>query len=379
MTLRLVAWEATGACNLCCVHCRAAAKTVPDPGELETAEVLALVHDLAALARAAAGSGPLIFIISGGEPLMRPDIYEIARESSASGLHTVLATNGTLLDAAVVRQLKQAGVRRLSVSLDGPGPASHDEFRGIPGAFERAVRGLAQARCQGLPYQINTTVTRRNANHLPEMVARVAELGAVTWDVFMLVPTGRGVAETGLSGPEYERVLGWLAEASEGAPVEIKVTCGPHYSRIWRQRAARHVDPPAWRPAGHPSGHPAGPSAGRPARPPNGCMAGEGFVFVSRTGEVFPCGFLPVGVGNIRERPLGEIYTSSAVLAALRDPARLGGKCGRCEFGGVCRGCRARAFSLAKDYLAEEPLCLWKPRAVPSGDGLGAAAGVDRG
>lgn len=349
MALRLVAWEATGACNLACVHCRATAKESPDPDELGTSEALRLVREVAETARisSVAAVGPVIFIISGGEPLLRPDIYEIARAASDAGLHTVLATNGTLLEPRTVGRLIEAGVRRVSVSLDGPDAAGHDEFRGSPGAFDRALRGLAEARRQGLSFQVNTTVSRRNFRRLPDILAKAVELGAATWDVFMLVPTGRGTAEAGLSGPEYERVLRWVAEAAETSPIEVKVTCGPHYSRVWRQRAARADRP-----------------SGRPGRPPSGCLAGDGFIFVSRTGDVCPCGYLPLVAGSVRERSLPEIYSTSPILLSLRDPAHLGGKCGRCEFVSFCRGCRARAYSLQGDYLAEEPLCLWRPRAV---------------
>lgn len=361
--MRLVAWESTAACNLACVHCRAEAKTDPDPGELDTAEVKTLVRDIASMPRTA--PGPLIFIISGGEPLVRPDVFEIAAYSSACGLHTVVGTNGTLLDRTTVKMLLEARVAGLSVSLDGPGPETHDEFRAVPGAFEDATRGLAEARRQGLPFQINTTVTGRTARHLPAMLEKAVELGASTWDVFMLVPTGRGASEAGVSAADYERILAWVAEKSVSAPIQVKVTCGPHYARVWRRRV------------GTEGGHPARaslPGRAGPPRPPTGCLAGDGFCFVSRVGDVNPCGYLPVSAGNVRERSFSDIYASSPVLGDLRDPGRLGGKCGRCEYGEVCRGCRARAFSMSGDYLAEEPLCLWKPR---TGRPPGVAAPVD--
>lgn len=346
LTLRLVAWEATAACNLACAHCRAEARTEPDPGELDTGEAKSLIDDLADLSRHQTAPMPIIFIISGGEPLTRPDLYEVAAYSTKSGLHTVVGTNGTLLDETRVKSLVDAGVRRLSVSLDGPGPGFHDVFRGVPGAYDGALAGLGEARRQGLPYQINTTVTQRNADLLPAMLEEVVRLGAVAWDLFMLVPTGRGTGEAGIAAPDYERILTWVAEQSATAPIEVKVTCGPHYSRIWRQR------------------QPGGPEASgaRKGRPPNGCMAGDGFLFVSRIGEVFPCGYLPVSAGNVRQKPLSHIHAESPVLQVLRDPDRLTGKCGRCEFKTVCHGCRARAYSASGDFLAEEPLCLWLPR-----------------
>ncbi len=287
----------------------------------------------------------------------------------------MVGTNGTLLDSRTVQRLLAAQVKRLSVSLDAPDAASHNAFRGVPGAFEAAARGLAEARRQGLPFQINTTVTRRNLALLPAMLEKAVALGAVTWDVFMLVPTGRGVNEAGITAPEYERVLGWVAETSRVAPIEVKVTCGPHYARVWRQRAglarspAEEGSPPGGRPAGR---------TVRPDRPPAGCMAGDGFCFVSRVGEVYPCGYLPVSAGNVSRQPFPEIYASSPVLLALRDPDRLSGKCGRCEYKTTCHGCRARAYSRWGDYLAEEPLCLWRPRGTrpaplaATGNGVGA-------
>lgn len=352
LTLRLVAWEATGACNLACAHCRAEARTEPDPGELDTEEARALVDDLADLSRRQGGPMPIIFIISGGEPLLRADIFPMAAYSSQAGLHTVVGTNGTLLDASNVSRLIDAGVRRLSVSLDGPGPGFHDVFRGVPGAYSRAIDGLAEARRQGLPFQINTTVTQRNQHLLPAMLREVVRLEAVTWDLFMLVPTGRGTEEAGISASDYEHILAWAAEQAGNAPVEVKVTCGPHYARIWRQRRA----------GGAGDGLVNGQS--RPVRPPTGCMAGDGFLFVSRIGEVFPCGYLPVSAGNVRRSPLSRIHSESEVLQALRDPDRLTGKCRRCEYRVVCHGCRARAFSASGDYLAEEPLCLWQPKEM---------------
>jgi len=373
VTLRLVAWESTGACNLACVHCRAEAREEPDPGELSTGEVRSLIDDLAGMER----SGPLIFIISGGEPLMRKDVFELAAYGSAAGLRIVLGTNGTLLDAGAVRALAGAGVRRLSVSLDGPDQSSHDSFRGVPGAFDRALQGLDEARRQGLPFQVNTTVTARNAGALPEMLSLVSDLGAVAWDLFMLVPTGRGVDEVGLDAGEYEEILEWVADASRTAPIEVKVTCGPHYARVWRRRNATRRRGSGAGSGGVPrGGDPGGPHGRRRIRPPGGCLAGNGFSFVSRTGDVNPCGYLPVTAGNIRERPFSEIWATSEVFLSLRDPERLGGKCGRCEFRVLCRGCRARAFAATGDYLAEEPLCLWQPGGpVRAGGDTRAATG----
>ncbi len=341
---RLVAWEATAACNLACVHCRAEAQTEPDPDELTTAEVKRLIDQIAEFASP-------IFIITGGEPMLREDVYEIAAYASERGLKPVMSPNGTLLTPETVQKIKEAGVSRISVSLDGSSAEKNDSFRMVPGAFDAAVRGLEHARRGGLPFQINTTVTRRNLDDLEAMFRTVVDLGAVGWDVFMLVPTGRGKIEDEVAPEEYERVLNWIYDLSKEAPIPVKVTCGPHYQRISRLRdkEERLVGPP---------GHPAG---GARRRSP-GCMGGRGFCFVSRVGEVYPCGYLPVSAGNVRETHFREIYQGSELFRELRDVDRLKGKCGRCEFRRVCSGCRARAYGAYGDYMAEEPYCTYEPR-----------------
>ena len=347
--LRLVFWETTARCNLDCIHCRASATPEALPGELTTDEALAFVRSLAAFAKP-------ILILSGGEPLYRADIFEIAAEATRLGLRVALATNGTLVDDAVAAQVRAAGIVRASISLDGPNPAIHDTFRGREGSFELAVAGLKRLQAAGLVTQINTTVTRHNVDALPRLLELALDLRVKALHVFLLVPVGCGVeiSDEQMIPPErYEAVLEWLFDQSQRVPIELKATRAPHYFRIMRQRAkALGVEAPR--------GH--GMSAVT-----KGCLAGQHVCFISHSGEVYPCGYLPVSSGNIRTTPLDQIWDTSAVFAKLRDPALLEGKCGVCGFRVVCSGCRARAYALEGNYLAEEPFCVYEPpRPEPS-------------
>lgn len=380
----VVAWEATRACNLVCRHCRAEAVPTCDPAELTSAEARRLLEDVASFCRPT-------FIITGGEPLLRPDVLELARYGTSLGLRVVMSTNGTTLTADTVRAIREAGILAISVSIDGPDAASHDAFRGVPGAFAASLEGMRLARETGLPFQVNTTVTRHNVDALPRLLELARQVGALTWDVFLLVPAGRASAEDEIPPARYEQVLAWLLEqsttggageapaagmpAGRGMPpaavpasregMRIKVTCGPMYARLWIQRGGQ-------------------------GRRPQGCMAGDGFAFISRTGKVYPCGYFPREAGDIRERPFSAIYRESPLFMELRDPALLRGKCGRCEFRRACRGCRARALGTTGDYLAEEPYCTYQPPlrersapvvpsagcgAAPPGGGARAAVG----
>jgi heme b synthase len=340
----VVAWETTRRCMLRCRHCRGSARDTDYAGELSTDEGRRLVDALAA------AGGPLL-ILTGGEPMAREDIYDLARYGTDRGLRVVMAPCGPLITAETARKMLEAGVRRISVSLDGADAAGHDAFRGAPGAFEAALRGIGHARAAGLPFQVNTTVTRLNANELDAILALAVEQGAAALDLFLLVPTGRGAAlrDLEIAPEDYERVLCWVADRTDDAPLPVKVTCAPHYARVIRQRRA---------------GKPAA-AAGHPGRPsPRGCMAGQGFVFVSHRGVLQPCGFLAVPCGDLREADFdfAGLYERSPVFRALRDPDGYGGACGRCEYRRVCGGCRARAYEATGDFLAAEPLCAYTPR-----------------
>jgi len=331
-SLRMIAWELTRACNLACRHCRAAAVDEPTPDELSTRECFDLIDHIASFAQ------PTI-ILTGGEPLLRPDLYDIARHTTEKGLRAVAATNGTLLDVSAARCLLDAGVQRISVSIDGRDAASHDALRAVPGAFEGALRGIEAARQAGLPFQLNTTVTTQNAEQLPDILDLAIRLGAVAHHIFLLVPTGRAADLKGfeLDAQRYEAVLEWLADQYAEAPIEIRATCAPHFYRILRQR---HI-----------------PTQAR------GCLAGQAFCFISHRGDVQPCGYFDQPCGNIRETPLKDIWENSPLLCQLRDHAAYEGKCGACEYLHVCGGCRARALAATGNPLAPEPLCAYIPRA----------------
>jgi radical SAM protein with 4Fe4S-binding SPASM domain len=379
---RLVFWETTAGCNLSCIHCRRV--TVADqllPQDLTTAESFDLVDQIAAFARP-------ILVLSGGEPLIRPDILDIARYASHRELIVALATNATLIDADMARRIQAAGVRRVSVSLDGADAPTHDLFRGS-GAFDRALAGMEHLAQAGVPAQINTTVARHNVHQMPETLALAKAMGAVALHLFLLVPVGCGVEiaeDQQITPQEYEEVLHWLYDAEMEGGLELKATCAPHYFRIARQRQAeeRRRGLVRGRPESHQrqetagedgrGGHPGGRHAMNAMT--RGCLAGTGVCFVSHRGEVFPCGYLPVQAGDVRQQPLREIWEGSPLFAELRDPDLLRGKCGRCEFKGVCGGCRARAYGMTMDYLGEEPFCTYEPRAAQAAiDGSTRAKG----
>ncbi|MCF8032898.1 MAG: heme b synthase [Desulfarculaceae bacterium] len=341
--LRLVAWETTRRCNLSCLHCRAGAEDEFYPDELSTAEGEAFLDDLATM-------GKPIVIMTGGEPLLREDILHLARYGHGLGLRMVMAVNGTLLTPEIAHQLKQAGIQRLSISIDGPDAASHDQFRGQEGAYQGALEGMKAATGEGLEFQINTTVTRGNLPQVEEIQETAVELGAVAHHIFLLVPTGRGRALTGeiISAQEYEDVLNWFCDKRGQVPLELKATCAPHYYRIIRQRAKETGEKLSFETHGLDA-------------VTRGCLGGQGFAFVSHVGQVQPCGYLELSAGNVREKPFSAIWRESQLFKELRDPDLLKGKCGLCEYRRVCGGCRARAYEVSGDHLAEEPLCMYQP------------------
>lgn len=341
--LRLVAWETTRRCNLSCVHCRAGAEDEHYPDELTTAEGEAFLRDLATM-------GQPVVIMTGGEPLLRDDVFHLARYGHELGLRMVMGTNGTLLTPELAVRLKKAGIQRLSISIDGPDAASHDQFRGQEGAYAGALAGMRAANQAGLDFQINTTVTRGNLPQVPQIQETAVELGAVAHHIFLLVPTGRGRALTEeiITAQEYEDVLHWFCDKRGQVPLELKATCAPHYFRIIRQRAKETGEKLTFETHGLDA-------------VTKGCLGGQGFAFVSHVGQVQPCGYLELSAGNIREQPFSVIWRDSRLFKELRDPDLLKGKCGLCEYRRVCGGCRARAYEVSGDHLAEEPLCLYQP------------------
>jgi len=341
---RLVAWEVTRACNLACAHCRASAVDRPDPSELSPDEGLDLIDQIADL------GGQTILILTGGEPLLRPDVFELAAHGTLRGLRVVMAPNGTLINPQTAALMKRSGIQRISVSIDGAAAEDHDRFRGVDGAFDQLMRGLHYAREAGIEFQVNTTVTRHNLPQVEAIQELAVSRGAAAHHIFLLVPTGRGrqLTDEVISAEEYEKVLNWFYERRDQVDLQLKATCAPHYYRILRQRARAEGRPVDFA------------TFGLDAMS-RGCLGGQGFVFVSHTGQVQPCGYLDLDCGQLREKNFGTIYRESPVFLKLRDQSQYSGKCGRCEFWKVCGGCRARAFAATGDYLAEEPLCLYQP------------------
>ena len=341
---RLIAWEITRSCNLDCVHCRAASSKGPYKGELTTSEIFRIMEEIKEV------SSPVI-ILTGGEPLLREDLFEIIKKAVSLDLRPVLATNGTLLTESLAEELKKAGIARVSISLDGASPEAHDSFRKVNGAFEGALKGIYALKKAGLPFQINTTITALNAEELPKIHELAKKLGAVAHHIFLLVPVGRGkeLQEKVLSPEEYEQILHWFYEQREKSGLQLKATCAPHYYRILRQRAkaeGKKVDQKTF---------------GLDAVT-RGCLAGIGFCFISHTGIVQTCGYLEIPCGDLKKQSFKEIWEGSEVFNKLRDFRNYKGKCGRCEYIRVCGGCRARAYEATGDYLEEEPLCTYEPK-----------------
>jgi heme b synthase len=346
-TLRMIAWEVTRRCNLSCIHCRAAAERGPYPGELSPEEALHLLDDIVSF------SSPVV-ILTGGEPLLREDIFDLARYGTKRGLRMVMAPNGTLIDGEKALRIKESGIQRVSISLDGATPETHDRFRRVEGAFAGALRGIEHLKKVGMEFQINTTVTRGNCEELPEILDLAVRLGAAALHMFLLVPTGRGkeLEEQAIQAAEYEKVLNWFYEQREKIPLQLKATCAPQYYRILRQRMK--AEGRNFTPQTH----------GLDAMT-RGCLGGIGFCFISHRGEVQPCGYLEARSGSIREQSLREIWEKSPVFQKLRDFSGYKGRCGHCEYIRVCGGCRARAFEKTGDLLAEEPLCIYSPKLSP--------------
>jgi radical SAM protein len=352
-----VVWELTRACDLRCRHCRASAQPTPDPRELTTAEGRDLLRQIRAL-------GSPVFVMTGGDPLKRPDLFALIEHAADIGLPVAVTPSGTsLLTAAALRRMRALGVQRIALSLDGPAATVHDGFRAQPGSFARTVRGAREAVGLGLPVQINTTVHRHNLHLMEATAALVADLSAAMWSVFFLVTVGRARTEDQLTAREFEDVFEFLYDLSRTASFGVRTTAAPHYRRYALQRHARERrDARAGSPPADPGDRTrpwlaglAGPRATR------GVTDGNGIVFVSHTGEVYPSGFLPLVAGSVRDTPLAEIYRASPVLRRLRDGKHLQGKCGICQFRTVCGGSRARAYAVTGDPMAEEPCCLYEP------------------
>lgn len=340
-----IAWEVTRACAFSCVHCRADAQHRRAPGELSTEEGYALIDRLTEF-------GSPILVFTGGDPMMRKDLFDLIAHADEAGLRCSLTPTATALPTvARLRRAQEAGVRRIALSLDAPTPEVHDDFRKVQGSWERTMAILRNAREIGLSTQVNTTVTSHNLDLLPDMVRFVREVGAVQWSVFFLVPMGRGQELSMISPEQHEEVFGWLHDLSLEGEFDIKATAAPMYRRVAVQR-----------------GGAAAAGAGFAThdgldRPVQGVNDGRGFMFVSHLGEIMPSGFLPISAGNVRTDDVVDVYRHHELFRSLRDPSRLTGKCGACEFREMCGGQRGRAYAITGDHLASDPACAY----VPSG------------
>jgi radical SAM protein with 4Fe4S-binding SPASM domain len=336
---RLIAFELTRRCRFNCQHCRADAERAAPRDELSTEQWKRILDSVAAYEKC-------VIIMTGGEPLERPDIFDLIRHGRDLGLRMVMATCGYAIDEPVLAALQEAGIMALSLSLDGATAETHDTFRRTPGAFDAALKAAETARRAGLRFQINTTITRRNLPEVPAIAKLAQELGAYCFNPFILVPTGRGeeISDEILEPKQYAQLLAELLELKTDSPIELRVTCGPQYARVYREAHARgqraHV---------------------------SGCMGGRGFGFISHRGDVQTCGFLDLSAGNLVENgyDFAKIWDESVLLNAIRDLSGYKGKCHDCAYVKVCGGCRARAYALTDDYLAADPICDYEPRPKP--------------
>ncbi|MFW2330814.1 MAG: radical SAM protein [Nitrospinota bacterium] len=346
--MRLLFWETTAGCNLECVHCRrldVSRKLMES--DLNFEEAKQLVDQIVSV-------GKPIFVLSGGEPLMRPDIFDIADYATKSGLTVAMATNGTMITSEVAKKIKSSGIQRVSVSLDGATADIHDKFRKLDGSFDRAIEGIKHVQDVNVSTQINSTIAKHNVHQVKDLYRNAIDLKCDALHIFMLVPVGCGVEiekDQSLDALTYEKVLNWFYEVSLERKIETKATCAPHYFRIMRERAKADNIEVTTKTHGM-------------AAMTKGCLAGQSICFVSHKGEIFPCGYFPLEVGNVKHDNLTDVWSNSEVFQKLRNQENLTGKCGACDYKEVCEGCRARAYFYTDgDYLSEEPYCIYEPPA----------------
>ena len=343
-------WEITQACDLSCVHCRACAQPKRNPLELSTDEGKRLIDQVAEM-------NIPVFVLTGGDPIKRPDLFELIQYATQVGVRVSLTPSATpLLTREIIHRLKRCGLARLAVSLDGSNQEIHDAFRGLSGSFDRTMEAIEWANEAGLPVQINTTFSRRNYEDFDRIAMLLENKRIALWSVFFLVPTGRGKLGDLLADFEFENIFSKLYCLSQRASFHIKTTEAQHYRRYALQQDVLKKQGKQMPETG--SFHKEQDSIGRA---PRGLNDGKGFVFIAHTGEVYPSGFLPISGGNVRIQSLRHIYRNSAIFRQLRMPDQLGGKCGACEFRNICGGSRARAYTVAGDPMAEEPCCSYVP------------------
>jgi len=337
----LVIWETTQACDLSCAHCRASAQPLRSADELTTAQARALLDEVRRF-------GSPLMVFTGGDPLKRPDLYDLMEYSASLGLRTNVSPSATpLLTPEAVRRFKSSGLARMAVSVDGPDAETHDSFRGVEGSFDRAMVALREAQMIGLETQVQTTITRRNMHKIRDMAMMVEEVGGRMWSLFFLVVTGRALANDDLTPEEYEQVFESIYEVSLHSSYDVKTTEAMHYRRYVAQRIKE--DPQAYS------------NSRKMMYRTAGVSDGKGFVFVSHTGEICPSGFLPISAGNVLRDSLVDVYRNSELFRSLRDMDQREGKCGLCEYRNICGGSRSRAYACTGNYLAEDPRCTYQP------------------
>ncbi|MDY3128109.1 MAG: TIGR04053 family radical SAM/SPASM domain-containing protein [Corynebacterium sp.] len=368
----IVIWEATRACGLVCKHCRADAQHKPHPDQLTTEQGMALLDALASYEK----PRPLV-VFTGGDAFERDDLAKLCEYGTAKGLHISLSPSVTpLMTPERLHEMRVAGGKAMSVSLDGATAETHDAFRGFAGTFAATVKAAKWIRDEGYRLQINSTFTRDNIWEAPQMLKNALDMGAFMWYTFMLVPTGRGAGLRALSPEEREDVLNWLHDVSDR--IAIKTTEAPQYRRIAIQRQKLRdegIPIPAqvaqrgelYEYLTKETTRLLGAQAATPRRPrsPMAVNSGSGFAFIDHIGDVYPNGFLPVHCGNVKERPFPEIYRDSEVFKQLRNPDGFKGKCGVCEYNKICGGSRSTAYAMTGDYLASDPTCMWQPEQAP--------------
>jgi AdoMet-dependent heme synthase len=355
----IVIWEVTRACQLKCVHCRADAQLTADPRELTHEEGINLIDQIYEM------DNPML-VFSGGDCMMREDLFELADYAVKKGMRVSMTPSATPnVTKEKMQRAKEVGLSRWGLSLDAPTAEIHDKFRGVPGSFDLTIEKIKYLNELGMPLQINTVISRYNYDHLEEMSKLVEELGAVMWYIFLLVPTGRGQMDACITPAEHEKVFRWLYQLSKTAPYDIKTTAAQHYRRVVLQEKARDhvIEKGDIRYEDSITTDFASMHDGL-KRAPKGVNDGNGFAFVNHIGDVMPSGLLPIVGGNIRETPLAEIYREAKVFKDLRQPDNYKGKCGVCEYNKICGGSRSRTYAVTGDYMESEPFCVYVPQAM---------------
>lgn len=343
--LRWMAWEVTARCNLNCVHCRSSSDIHSPEGKFTLDKCKSLIDDISTFA------SPVI-VISGGEPLLRKDVFEIAKYGTDKGFRMCMATNGVLVNDEVCENMKSAGIKIVSLSLDGSTPETHDDFRGQKGAFEGVMNAANYFRIHGIKFIINSSFTKRNQADIPNVYRLAKNLCATAWYMFMIVPTGRGedIMKELVSKEDYEDILNWHYEMEKSEEeILVRPTCAPQYYRVWHERSKEDGSESSRRSLSFSTG------GGK------GCIAAQSICFINSEGDVLPCSYFPKAAGNIFEKSLKDIWDNSPLFKDLRNFKDYEGKCGVCKYLGVCGGCRARAYAVSDSYMAEEPFCDYIP------------------